>query len=138
MRVETIAHAGDPSFVTRALGDALGDADAQGRVAEWLAAALDNPAVNTQVWQFVKSRWSDLQPTLSAPFARSSIVAAAGAFCDGAMRDDVARFFEGKPGTPPQTLRLALDRIDACRDRRLRFEKPVADWLAAQRFVPEP
>ncbi len=129
---EVIAHASDAVYVTRALGAALDAADRPGRLAGWLSAALENPAVNVQAWQFLKSRWSDVQPRLAAPFALATVVAAAGAFCDGAMRDEVERFFADHPSAPRHTLSLALDRIDACRDRRLRLEGPVADWLAKQ------
>ncbi len=127
---EAIAHASDAAFVTRALGAALDTADQPGRVAWWLSAALENPVVNVQAWQFLKSRWSDVQPRLAPPFALASVVTAAGAFCDGAMRDEVARFFADNLSAPPRTLSLALDRIDSCRDRRLRLEGPIAEWLA--------
>ena len=135
---EALAHAHDPAFVTRTLGAALDSADRPGRMALWLSAALENPAVNAQAWQFLKSRWTDVLPTLAAPFAVESVVTAAGAFCDGEMRDEVGRFFAEKPSAPPRTLRLALDRIDECRDRRVRLEKPLLDWLTSQRFVPAP
>jgi hypothetical protein len=135
---EAVANSGDPAFVTRALGAALDALGRPGRVAWWLSAALENPAVNVQAWQFLKSRWSDVQPRLAAPFALASVVNAAGAFCDGAMRDEVATFFAADPSAPPRALGLTLDRIDACRDRRLRLEGPLLDWLAAQRLVPEP
>jgi aminopeptidase N len=130
---EAIAHAGDAAFVTRALGAAVDAADQPGRVAWWLSAALENPAVNVQAWQFLKSRWGDVQPRLAAPFALASVVTASGAFCDGDMRDEVARFFADNPSVPPRTLSLALDRIDSCRDRRLRLEGPVAEWLESRR-----
>jgi len=130
---EAVANAGDPAFVTRALGAALDAPDRPGRVAWWLSAALENPAVDVQTWQFLKSRWSDVQPRLAAPFALASVVNAAGAFCDGAMRDEVARFFADNPSTPPRALGLTLDRIDACRDRRLRLEGPIAEWLQSRR-----
>jgi aminopeptidase N len=129
---EAIAHGGDPSFVTRALGAALDSADQPGRVAWWLSAALENPAVNVQAWQFLKSRWGDVQPRLAAPFALASVVAATGAFCDGAMRDEVAKFFADNGSAPPRALSLALDRIDACRDRRLRLEGPIAEWFQSR------
>jgi aminopeptidase N len=125
----TIAHASEPVFVTHALGDALADADQHGRIASWLAAALGNPAVNAEAWLFLKSRWNDLAPRLTAPSDLATVVAATGAFCDGTLRNDVARFFEVNADTPPRTLRLALDRIDACRDRRLRLETPILEWL---------
>jgi puromycin-sensitive aminopeptidase len=135
---EALAHAQDSAFVTRTLGAALDGPDRPGRIALWLSAALENPAVNVQAWQFLKARWTDLQPRLAAPFAVASVVAAAGAFCDGAMRDEVGRFFADKPSAPPRAVRLALDRIDACRDRRLRLETPIVEWLTSQGFSPEP
>ncbi len=135
---EALAHAHDPAFVTRTLGAALDSPDQPGRAAFWLSTALENPAANVQAWQFLTSRWTDLRPRLAAPFAVASVVAAAGSFCDGAMRDEVERFFADNPSAPPRTLRLALDRIDACRDRRMRLETPIAEWLTSQGFLPEP
>jgi hypothetical protein len=126
---EALAHAHDPAFVTRTLAAALESPDQPGRTAFWLSAALENPAANVRAWQFLKSRWTDLRPRLAAPFAVASVVTAAGSFCDGAMRDEVERFFADNPSAPPRTLRLALDRIDACRDRRLRLEPTILEWL---------
>jgi len=77
----------------------------------------------------VKSRWSDVEPTLGAPFALSVIVGAAGSFCDAATREDVKQFFADKTATTARTLQLTLDRIDACRDFRLRQETALGDWL---------
>jgi aminopeptidase N len=135
---EAVAHAGDPLFVTRTLDAALADEAPPGDAAELLEAALGNPAVKSQAWQFVKSRWTDIQPKLSAAFALPSVVAATGAFCDGAARDDVERFFADKAGAAPRTLRLALDRVDACRNRRLWLDGPLTEWLNARQFAPEP
>jgi aminopeptidase N len=124
-----LANAQDPAFVTRTLAAALDGPDQPGRTAFWLSAALENPAANVQAWQFLESRWTDLLPRLAAPFAVASIVTAAGSFCDGEMRDQVGKFFADKPSAPPRTLRLALDRIDACRDRRQRLEPSIVEWL---------
>jgi aminopeptidase N len=135
---EALAHAHDPAFVTRTLGAKLDSPDQPGRPAFWLSTALANPAANVQAWQLLKSRWTDLRPRLAAPFAVASVVAAAGSFCDGAMRDEVEKFFANNPSAPPRTLRLALDRIDACRDRRLRLGASVLEWLTSQGFLPEP
>jgi aminopeptidase N len=125
----TVARASDPAFVTGALDRALADPDRHGRVASLLAAALQNPAVGAQAWQFLTSRWSDLAPAVAAPSALASVVAATGSFCDGSTRNEVAQFFGERAVATPRTLRLALDRIDACRDRRLRLETPVVEWL---------
>ncbi len=139
---EALAHASDPAFVTRTLGAALDSPDQHGRAAFWLSAALENPAAHVQAWQLLKSRWNDLRPRLAAPFAMASVVTAAGSFCDGTMRDEVERFFADNPSAPPRTLRLALDRIDACREQRLRLEASIVEWLNRgsedPRYWPEP
>ena len=119
---EAVAHAADASFVTRTLGSVLDSPDRRDRVAFWLSAAFENPAANAQAWQFLVSRWDDVQPRLAAPFVLASVVTAAGSFCDGAMREEVGRFFARQPAVPPRTLGAALDRIDACRDWRVRAE----------------
>jgi hypothetical protein len=69
-----------------------------------------------------------VRPRLAAPFAMASVIAAAGSFCDGEMREQVERFFADDPWAPPRTLALALDRIDACRDRRVRLEASIQEW----------
>ena len=126
---EALAHARDPAFVTRTLGAALDGPGQSDRAATWLSAAFQNPAVNVQAWQFLKARWPDLRPRLAAPFEVASIVTAAGSFCDGEMRDEVGRFFADSPSAPPRTVRLALDRIDACRDWRLRLQASIQEWV---------
>jgi aminopeptidase N len=139
---EALAGARDSAFVTRVLGAALDNPDRPGHIELWLSAALENPAVNAQTWQFLKSRWPDLLPRLAAPSAMATVVTAAGSFCDGEMRDEVGRFFADKPSAPPRTLRLALDRIDGCRDRRVGLEPSLLEWLDRgskdPRYCPEP
>jgi aminopeptidase N len=128
---ETLASAGDAAFVTAALDEAVKGGPSE-TLPVWIAAGLENPAVNTQVWTFVKARWSDIEPSMGGPFALSRVVTAAGSFCDGGARDDVQRFFADKASTVGRTLQLTLERIDACRDFRLRQESRLADWLAAR------
>ncbi len=53
------------------------------------------------------------------------------------MRDEVERFFADNPSAPPRTLRLALDRIDACRDRRLRLDTPIVAGLKTRATTTE-
>jgi aminopeptidase N len=127
--VATLSSAGDAAFVTRSIGEALGDEDSHGTAAQWIAASLQNPAAGAQVWSLITSRWSDVRPAVANPLALQEVVAAAGAFCDADARDSVQRFFADKTSAIPRTLQLALDRIDACRDFRLRQETALADWL---------
>jgi hypothetical protein len=81
------------------------------------------------VWRFLTSRWTELEPMMGTAFALSDIVDAAGSFCDADMRNEVERFFSDKAATARRTLRLSLDRIDACRDFRLRQEARLGEWL---------
>ena len=127
--VEVLSSAGDAPLVTRMVESAMKKTANQDDLPALIAAALANPAVNVQVWNLVKSRWPDVEPTLGAPFALSVIVGAAGSFCDAATREDVKQFFADKTATTARTLQLTLDRIDACRDFRLRQETALGDWL---------
>lgn len=127
----TLGSAADAAFVTRALAESLKSTDPAAGFPNALAAALRNPAVRGEVWSFLKSRWSEIQPRLDGAFAFSAVVSATGSFCDGDARDDVRKFFAGK--TPvARTLDLALERIDACRDMRLRQQGALTAWLAKQ------
>jgi hypothetical protein len=60
-----------------------------------------------------------------------ALVSSTGSFCDADARTDVAAFFgEHKiPGTE-RTLRLSLERIDACINYRKRQQPELAGWLA--------
>ncbi len=127
--VETLASAGDASFVTQALESAMRRPSGRADLPALIAAALDNPAVNGPVWLLVKARWADIQPALDGSFALSGIVAATGSFCDAPAREDVKQFFADKTSTIRRTLQLTLDRIDACRDFRLRQGTPLTEWL---------
>jgi aminopeptidase N len=126
---DTLASAGDAAFVTAALAEAMKDAGRRDVLPSLIAAGLSNPLVNAQVWTIVKSRWSDIAPSLGNAFALSTIVAAAGSFCDGAARDDVQRFFADNAPTAGRALQLSVERIDACRDFRLRQEDRLVEWL---------
>jgi hypothetical protein len=128
----TLAAAGDASFVTRALEEALKDAGNREALPGLIAAGLENGAANAQVWTLVTSRWGDIQPALGNPFALSQIVEAAGSFCDAGAREAVPRFFADKAPALGRTLQLTTERIDACRDFRVRQEARLADWLLAR------
>jgi aminopeptidase N len=126
---EALGAVGEPGLAVKTLEDALEKAADGEALPGWIAAGLNNPAVNAQVWGFVKTRWPALQPGLLGAFALSEIVSAAGSFCDGDAREDVRRFFADKTAAIPRTLSLTLERIDACRDLRLRQDAQLADWL---------
>ena len=129
---EVFAAAADAGFVVRALEEALTDAAGREGLPAWVAAGLANPAVNGGVWTFVTSHWNELRPRMGAAFALPAIVSAAGSFCDAGRREEVGQFFADKTAATPRTLQLALDRIDACRDFRLRQEGRLAEWVAAR------
>jgi aminopeptidase N len=131
-RTETLAAAGDAAFVTGTIERAMKDPASRDALPGLIAAGLENPAVNARVWTAITSRWGDVQPSLGNAFALSQIVAAAGAFCDSAARDEVQRFFADKAAPVARTLQMSLERIDACRDFRLRQEAGLAEWLTSR------
>jgi aminopeptidase N len=126
---EMFTSASDGAIVVRALEEALTDAASREALPAWIAASLENPAVNGRVWTFLTSHWSELQPMMGTAFALPTVVSAAGSFCDADRREEVREFFGDKTAGTPRTLQLALDRIDACRDFRLRQEDRLAEWL---------
>jgi aminopeptidase N len=132
----TLAAAGDPRFVVRALDDALRDAERRQELPGLTAAGLRNPAAAADVWKFVTERWSEIQPAFANHLALAEIVTASGSACNLAARNDVQRFFADKTSSIARTLQLSLDRIDACRDFRIRQEGPLASWLAAGSPTP--
>jgi hypothetical protein len=125
-----LAEAEDASFVTRALAEALKGNDSEAWP-NWLAAAIQNPAVHDEAWSFLESRWSEIQPKLDGASELSGVVSATGSFCDGETREDVRESFAGQMPLA-RTLDLALGRIDACRDMRLRQQPALAAWLSRQ------
>lgn len=128
----------DTSFVLGVLTRNIAGTGGHNPWPEWLSAALDNPSAQAQAFTLVVSRWSEVREGFADPLALSALVTEAGRLCDGESRDSVKAFFADKTAAIPRTLRLTLDRIDACRDSRLRVDGPLSGWLksASSRTPP--
>jgi aminopeptidase N len=118
----------DPDLVRRTLEFALSPAARTQDVPMLLGGALRNPASRELAWQFVKDRWSDVNPRTEGPFG--SIVIATANFCDARLREDVARFFAEHPlAGSDRPLREALETMDGCIGIREQQWPHLATWL---------
>ncbi|HEY3382355.1 MAG TPA: M1 family metallopeptidase [Vicinamibacterales bacterium] len=123
-----LARGQDPTLVGRLLASTLSDEVRGQDVAPLLAVALENPSARNATWSFVTSRWAEVARKAGQGSALSVIAPAAGSFCDSESRDRVQKFF-GAMSQGSRSLQLTLERIDACRDTRLRLAGRLKDWL---------
>jgi aminopeptidase N/puromycin-sensitive aminopeptidase len=124
-----------PELVRRTLETAVaGDVRSQDSPSV-LAALLNNSQTRKQSWAWIKDHWAEVQ----ARFTISSgarVVAATGAFCDVADRQDVQSFFASHPvEASDRALDKALHTIDACIEFRDQQKSNLATWLRT--FAPD-
>jgi aminopeptidase N/puromycin-sensitive aminopeptidase len=94
-----------------------------------LVALLNRSATRKQSWTWIKQHWPEVQARFTMS-SGSRVVAATGAFCDRADREDVQAFFATHPvESSERTLALALHRIDACIELRSSQSQNLAAWL---------
>jgi aminopeptidase N len=94
-----------------------------------IAALINHQETRTQVWEWTKEHWPEIHAKLTTD-GGARIVAATGAFCDVADRDDVQTFFTAHSVvSSDRALALALRRIDACVDFRTQQSQQLASWL---------
>jgi aminopeptidase N len=96
------------------------------------AIGLEDPDTRDATWQFIKTRWNQVQAELTTDLG-SYFVAGAGSFCTADARDDVKDFFAAHPVTAADiALKHALENIDGCIELRHLQEPNLKTWLAAQ------
>jgi aminopeptidase N/puromycin-sensitive aminopeptidase len=94
-----------------------------------LVALLNRSVTRKQAWTWIKQHWPEVQARFTMS-SGSRVVAATGAFCDRADRQDVQGFFASHPvESSERTLPLALHRIDACVELRSGQRQNLAVWL---------
>ena len=128
---EVLATTADAEFVVSILAQTARSGGGREPWPDRLAAALENPAAQSLAWKLAVSRWPEVASGYAKQDAVAGLLGAAGALCDGESRESVRQFFADKTSAIPRTLRLTVDRIDACRDARLRVGAPLAAWLKA-------
>jgi aminopeptidase N/puromycin-sensitive aminopeptidase len=99
-----------------------------------VAALLFNQDTRRQSWAWIKEHWPEVQARFTMS-SGSRLVAATGAFCDAADREDVRKFFASHPvESSERALAKALHNIDACMELRAQQNSNLAMWLGA--FAP--
>jgi aminopeptidase N/puromycin-sensitive aminopeptidase len=99
-----------------------------------VAALLFNHDTRRQSWEWIKEHWPEVQARFTMS-SGSRLVAATGAFCDAADREDVQKFFASHPvESSERALAKALHNIDACMELRAQQSSNLAMWLGA--FAP--
>jgi len=97
-----------------------------------LVALLSDAETRKQSWAWIKEHWTDVQ----ARFTISSgarVVAATGAFCSAADRQDVESFFANhQVEASERSLGKALHAIDACIELRDQQKSSLSAWLRAR------
>jgi len=119
----------DPELVRRTLETAV-SAEVRSQDSPYiLVALLSNPETRKQSWAWMKEHWADVQ----ARFTISSgarVVAAAGAFCDAAEKEDVESFFANHTvQASERAFGEALHSIDACIELRDQQRPNLSAWL---------
>lgn len=119
----------DPQLLERTLNFAVSPEVRSQDALEVISAVMGNPAGEKLAWDFIQSRWSDVQEA-GGPFAGAEIVAATESFCSNGMRDDVASFYDAHKITAAErTYRQSIEHINDCVDLKSQQEPHLASWL---------
>jgi puromycin-sensitive aminopeptidase len=119
----------DPALVERALALALTDSVPTQDVVPLLARLLGNPAARERTWEFIRERWKDLSPRVSAGLA-GRLIAALPALQKPLFKRQVAAFFAAHPlPTAARALRQALERFDLDEELRERALPELRAYL---------
>lgn len=119
----------DPQLLRRTLDFALTPEVRSQDALFLIAAVMGNPAGESQAWDFVRSRWTEVEKA-GGPFASAQIVTSAGQFCDAGLRDQVNDFFSAhKVAAAERSFRQSMERINNCVDLRSQQSNQLASWL---------
>jgi aminopeptidase N len=94
-----------------------------------ISVMIRNPETRQLTWELTKQHWAEVDKKLTIS-SGGRIVAAAGAFCDSASRDDVSQFFNTHSvASSERTLKQTLNQIGSCIDLRRQQGDKLAKWL---------
>ena len=120
----------DPALIQRTLEYTISPEVRIQDTGRMLAAMFENPAARPIAWQFVKTRWNDVQAKMGLSLGGIRVIRAAGGFCDAAARDDVKRFAaDHNIPAESRSLRTSLERINNCIDMKSAQQERLAAWL---------
>ncbi len=119
----------DPQLLERTLNFAVSPEVRSQDALGVISAVMDNPAGEKLAWNFVQSRWNEVQKA-GGPFASAEIVAATESFCTDSLRDEVKSFYDAhKIAAAERTYRQSIEHINDCVDLRSQQEPQLASWL---------
>jgi aminopeptidase N len=94
-----------------------------------IAGVMHNASGQKLAWNFVKSRWADIEKIVGG-FNTGGLVSATGSLCDASMRDDVNQFFQLHPvPAAERSLRQAQERVNYCVALKGGQTSALAAWL---------
>ncbi len=94
---------------------------------------LSSPQARVRAWAFVKEHWTALEPKIAIFGGDTTLVRAAGSFCDAKSRDDIKAFFAAHPlPGATRTLDQTLEQIGNCIALRASQAPSVERWLASR------
>ena len=122
----------DPALLTRTMMFAISPMMRSQDAPQVFGAVLANPAGREVAWKFIRDNWTEITAKLSN-YSDSSVVGAAGVFCDAAKRDEVQTFFTAhKVPASDRSLKLTIEQINGCIDLREHQEPNLQAWLQHQ------
>ncbi len=122
----------DPALLTRTMKLAVSPMMRAQDAPQVFGAVLSNPAGREVAWKFIRDNWADVSAKLSN-YSDTTVVGAAGVFCDAGKRDEVEAFFTShKVPATDRTLKLTIEEINGCIDLREHQEHNLQTWLQQQ------
>lgn len=125
-----LARFSDPRLLTSWLEKIVSPATRSQDAIHYLASVIGNPEAQKTAWEWTQQHWPEVEKKLAGS-GGDALVRSTETFCDADARNEVAAFFAQHklPGTE-RTLKLSLERIDACVNYRKRQQPELANWLA--------
>ena len=122
----------DPALLTRTMKFAVSPMMRAQDAPQVFGAILSNPAGREVAWKFIRDNWAEVSAKLSN-YSDTTVVGAAGVFCDPGKRDEVEAFFTShKVPATDRTLKLTIEEINGCIDLREHQEHNLQTWLQQQ------
>ncbi len=122
----------DPALLTRTMKFAVSPMMRAQDAPQVFGAILSNPAGREVAWKFIRDNWADVSAKLSN-YSDTTVVGAAGVFCDAGKRDEVEAFFTShKVPASDRALKLTIEEINGCIDLREHQEHNLQTWLQQQ------
>jgi len=122
----------DPKLVERTLEMAVSPEVRSQDSPYLLSALIGSPVAGKQSWDFVRSRWAEVEKA-GGPFAGAPIVSATGSFCDAGLRTQVIDFLAAHPVPAAERgSKQSIERIDDCVALKSLQSAPLASWLKSQ------